>query len=119
MGGAATPLFSAHPVCKTFILCALSVIGYLFGKILDGDHKDFRPINFFQDVEMGVVGDDVHCVGGNGTVDKLVVIKVLLDKAKMVIGILKQSGVEPGDGLDNIVSNLLCGLSGQYLLVFV
>lgn len=31
---------------------------YLRGKFLDGEDGDLRPVDLFQDVEVGVVGDD-------------------------------------------------------------
>lgn len=59
---------------------------------------------------MTVVGDDVFCVGGNGTVDKLVVIDILLYQAKVDIGLLEMGGVQPGDGFHHVMGNLLGGL---------
>ena len=67
----------------------MSVVSYLLSKLLDSDHKNFRPIYLFQDIVMSVVRDNVFCIGCNGTVDKLIVIKILLNEPKMVIGILK------------------------------
>ncbi len=47
--------------------------------------KDFRPIYFFEDVEMGVVGDDVLSIGCDSTLNKFVVVNIRFYKAKMEI----------------------------------
>ena len=44
----------------------------------------------FQYPEMRIFADDVVCHGNYGTIYKLVIILVLFDKAKMIIGILAQ-----------------------------
>ena len=51
---------------------------YLRSELLDGENSDFRPVNILQDVEVGVVGDNVLGIGGDSAVDKLIVINILL-----------------------------------------
>ena len=40
--------------------------------------ENFWPVYLFEDIEMAVVGNDVLGIGGNGTINKLVIIDILL-----------------------------------------
>ena len=48
----------------------------MHGKLLDGNDREFRPVYLLEDVEVGVVGDDVLGIGGHGAVNKLIVVGV-------------------------------------------
>lgn len=91
---------------------------YLRGELLDGEDGDLRPVDLFQNVEMGVVGDNVLGIGGDGAVDEFVVVDVLLDEAEVDVGLLKLGGVQPGYGFHHVVGYLLGRLRCEYFLVF-
>ena len=66
---------------------------------------------------MAVVSDDVLSIGGNGAVNKLIVIDILLYQAEMDIGLLKVGGMQTSDGFHHIMGNLLGGLCSKNFLI--
>lgn len=66
---------------------------------------------------MTIVGDDVLGISGNCTVNKLVVVDILLYQAKMDVGLLEFRSMQAGDGFHDVVGNLLGGLLCKNLLV--
>lgn len=81
-------------------------------------NTDLGPINLFEDVEVGVVGDDVLGIGGDSAIDELIVVDILLYQPEMDICLLKSRCVQPGYGLHHIVSYLLGGLLRKNFFVF-
>ena len=66
---------------------------------------------------MRVVGNNILGIGGNGAVDKLIVVNILLNQTKMNIGLLKQRGMQPGDGFHYIVCYFFSSLFRKYFFV--
>ena len=77
----------------------------LLGKFLDGNDREFRPVNVLKDVEVRVVGDDVLGIG--------------LNQSEVDIDFLKLGSVEAGNRLDHVVGNLRGGLLSEDFLVLV
>ena len=46
-------------------------------------NTDLGPVNLFEDVEVGVVGDDVLGIGGDSAIDELIVVDILLYQFEM------------------------------------
>ena len=90
---------------------------YLCHKFLYGEYCHLWPVYFFENFEMGVVGNNVFSIGGDSTVYKLVVVYILLDESEMKISLLKLCGMQSGDGFHNVVGNLLAGLLRKDFLV--
>lgn len=80
--------------------------------------ENFWPVYLFEDIEMAVVGDDILGIGGNGTVNKLVVVDILLNQTEMDIGFLEVGCVQPGNGLHHVVGNFLGSLLCKDFFVF-
>ena len=92
---------------------------YRFVKILEGYDCELRPINLLEDVEMGIVGDDVFGIGCHGTIHELIVVWVGFYQSEVDIDFLKLGGVQPSNGLYHVVGNLQGGLLGEYFLILV
>lgn len=57
-----------------------------------------REWSGFKDVEMAVFRNDVFCIGNNGTINELVVIRVGSDEVKLVMRINPNDIVGPQNG---------------------
>ena len=93
--------------------------GNSFVKLLDGNDCEFGPIYLFEDIEMGIVGDDVLGIGCHGTVHEFIVVGVGFYQSEVNIDFLKLGGVQSGNCFYNVVSNLRGGLLGEDFLVLV
>lgn len=89
----------------------------LCSKLLDGQYGDLRPVDLFEDIEMGIVGDDVFGIGSNGAIDKFVVVDILFYQAEMDIRLLELRRMQTGNGFHHVVGDFLGGLRGKDFLI--
>ena len=68
----------------------------LCGEFTYCKNTDLGPVYLFEDVEVGVVGDDVLGIGGDSAIDELIVVDILLYQPEMDICLLKFRCVQPG-----------------------
>lgn len=66
---------------------------------------------------MSVVGNDVLGISGYGTVDKLVIVDILLYQTKMDVGFLELGSMQAGYGFHHIVGYLHSSLLGKNFLL--
>lgn len=92
---------------------------YLNYKVLYPNNRNGRPRNSLQYFEMLVVCYYVFCICRNSTIYKLVIIRVSCYQSKMKIGFLKKSSTQSGYGLNDAMSDFLCGLIRQNFFVLV
>ena len=90
----------------------------LCGEFTYCKNTDLGPINLFEDVEVGVVGDDVLGIGGDSAIDELIVVDVLFYQPEMDVGLLEMGSVQPSYGFHDVVSYLLGGLLRKDFFVF-
>ena len=85
---------------------------------MDLEYSNFWPINVLQHLEVLVVGNDIFCIGGHGTVYKLVVIGILGNQTEMDIDFLIDCCAEPSNGFHYATGNLFgCLLSKHFLIL--
>lgn len=68
---------------------------------------------------MIIIGDDILCTRSHGTIDKLVVIRVIVYQSKMIIHFLIYGGVQASNCFYHIACYLMvCFLRQNFLILF-
>ena len=82
-----------------------------------GEYCDFGPLYLLKNIEMAVIGNNILSISGNCTIDKLIVIYILLYQAEMNVCFLRVSGMQSCDSFHYVTGYLPGGLLRKDFLI--
>ena len=102
-------------------ICLLNRLksGKFFHKLIQANYVHFRKGYRLQYPEVGILADNVIGTCHYGTIHKLVVIRVLLNKAEVEMWRKEPREWAADDGIDDVVGNCCIGNALYDFLIFI